>query len=176
MREPEAHEFPLADILSVTTPRLLSMRRMQGMCDLVEWMLGIDLIPRMINLQEWSRLKTATGIARTSLLRQHPQPRDVQPPDGIDQADLLVWLFDAERTYGEHLTVERATQEVEQVRKAVIDFGRAVTTHLETMWSALQPTVRALARLGEELRGLAAQDSESVDIDDARNSSTIHES
>lgn len=176
MQESETREFPLADILSVTTPRLLSIHRTQGVCDLVEWMLGIEPIPRMINLQEWSRLKTATGIARTSLLRQHPQLRDVQPPDGIDQADLLVWLFDAERTYGEHLAVERATQEVEHVRKAVIDFGRTVATHLETMWTALQPTVRALARLGEELRGLAAQDSEGVNIDDARNSSTIHES
>jgi len=166
MQEPETREFPLADILSVTTPRLLSMRKKRGVCDLVEWMLCIDPIPRMINLQEWSRLKTAAEIARRSLLRQHPQLRGVEPPADLDRADLLVWLFDQERIYGEHLLVERATVEMREICTAVIDFAKTMNGFLQSVWAALQPTFKAMAQFGEELRELAEQPSE----DEAANS------
>ncbi len=157
MQEPETREFPLADILSITTPRLLSMRAMQGVCDLVEWMLAMDPIPRMINLREWSRLKTAADIARRSLLRQHPQLRGVQPPPGLDQPDLLAWLHEQERLFGEHLTVRRATVEMEEIRNAIVGLGRVMTAWTQAVHIALEPTFKLLASLGQELRELAGQ-------------------
>ncbi|MFW3477251.1 hypothetical protein [Streptomyces microflavus] len=39
----ETRSVPLADVLSVTTPNLLSARQMDGLIDLLNWMTGDQL-------------------------------------------------------------------------------------------------------------------------------------
>ncbi|MEV7364290.1 hypothetical protein [Streptomyces sp. NPDC091299] len=89
--------FPLADILTMTTGRLLSPRHMDAVYEIANWMTGDDLMTH--------QLVRATEACGPALLDQHPQLRDVQPPDGIDVPDLLAWLANAEREHGEQLPV-----------------------------------------------------------------------
>lgn len=97
----DSRTFPLADVLSVTTEKLLSRRHMDGIYDILSYMTGQSLFTH--------QLPDACVKAKPALLAQHPQLANVCPPDGLDQPDLLAWLTDAEREYGEALEVRPLT-------------------------------------------------------------------
>lgn len=88
----DTRAFPLADVLSVTTPALLSRRRMDGLGGLLTYMTGDKL-------KTWQYLRAADECA-AALCDQHPFLVDLQPPQGIDKPDLYAWLVEAERTHG----------------------------------------------------------------------------
>lgn len=89
--------FPLADILSMTTGRLLSRRHMDGIYEIANHMTGDNFFTHQL-----PRAAEACGPA---LLGQHPQLRDVTPPEDIDAPDLMAWLADTERQHGDQLPV-----------------------------------------------------------------------
>jgi hypothetical protein len=93
----EGREFSLSDILSVTTERLLSRRHMDGIYDILGYMTGDSLMTH--------QLPRANDACKPVLLLQHPQLDGVAPPEGIDAPDLMAWLANAEREYGETLPV-----------------------------------------------------------------------
>jgi len=89
--------FPLADVLSVTTPSLLSRHGMEGLTELLNHMTGDDLKP-------WQLLRAADEAA-IALCAQHQFLASLQPPQGADKPDLYAWLVEAERTHGEEIPV-----------------------------------------------------------------------
>jgi hypothetical protein len=89
--------FPLADVLSVTTPKLLSRRKMDGLTDLLNWMTGDQL--------EMWQLQRAADECAPALLQQHSALEGVTPPDGVAGADLYAWLVRAEAQYSEEVSV-----------------------------------------------------------------------
>ncbi|MGY1549547.1 DUF7736 domain-containing protein [Streptomyces sp. MN6] len=89
--------YPLADILTMTTGRLLSHRHMDGVYDIANYMTGDNLMTHQL-----PRAAEACGPA---LLAQHPKLQGVEPPAGIDVPDLMAWLVNAERELGEQLPV-----------------------------------------------------------------------
>lgn len=93
----DTRSFALADVLSVTTEKLLSRRHMDGIYDILSYMTGQSLFTH--------QLPDACDKAKPALLEQHPQLADVCPPDGMDQADLMAWLVETERVHGETLDV-----------------------------------------------------------------------
>lgn len=99
-------QFPLADILSVTTEKLLSRRRMDGVADLLNWMTGD-------RLELWQMLR-AGNECKEALIVQHPFLVELQPPDVRSKADLYAWLIEAERVHGEQLPVGALTGWVSQ--------------------------------------------------------------
>lgn len=90
--------FPLADVLSITTGRLLSRRHIDGMYTLLGHMTGHDLFTH--------QLPRAARECAPALLAQHPQLAGVTPPAGVDAFDLMAWLIEQERIYGEMLPVK----------------------------------------------------------------------
>lgn len=90
-------EFPLADALSVTTEKLLSRRHMDGIYEILSYMTGQSLFTH--------QLGDACDKAKPALISQHPQLAELQPPDGLDRADLMAWLVEAERVHGETIKV-----------------------------------------------------------------------
>ncbi|MEU5976366.1 hypothetical protein [Streptomyces sp. NPDC047315] len=98
----ESRAFPLADILSVTTPTLLSRRGMDGLTDLLSWMTGEPL--------QRHQLLRAGDECAPALLQQHPQLVGIVPPPGLDRADLYAWLVEQERIHGAELTVTPLTE------------------------------------------------------------------
>jgi hypothetical protein len=88
---------PLADILSITTGRLLSRQHMGGIYTLLDYMTGDALMTH--------QLPRASDACAPALLEQHPQLVGVSPPEGIDVPDLMAWLVNAEQRYGEMLPV-----------------------------------------------------------------------
>lgn len=93
----ETRAFALADILSVTTGKLLSRRHMDGIYDILGYMTGDDLMTH--------QLPRAADACKGPLLEQLPQLDGVTPPDGLDAPDLMAWLANAEREHGEELPV-----------------------------------------------------------------------
>lgn len=89
--------FPLADVLSTTTPTLLSRRGMEGLGDLLNYMTGDTLA-------QWQFLRAADECA-AALCDQHPLLSELQPPQGADKADLYAWLVEAERVHGGEVEV-----------------------------------------------------------------------
>ena len=92
-----ARYFSLADVLTMTTGRLLSPRRIEAVYDMANWMTGDYLMSH--------QLPRAADACGPAILAQHPQLRDVTPPAGIDVPDLMAWLVDAEQRHGETLPV-----------------------------------------------------------------------
>jgi hypothetical protein len=151
----DTRRFPLADILSVTTPYLLSRRRMAGVCDLVDWMTYSKPTPDRIDLPTMSRLRLRTDMARTSLLRQHPQLAGVCPAAAMDKPDLMAWLIEQERVYGAELPVEQAVDELQAMVDALSQAFRPLADWVRdavgTLAEAVQPMLRQLAELGAAL-------------------------
>jgi hypothetical protein len=108
---PDSRVFPLADVLSITTPNLLSRRHMAGIVDLVNWMRGSDF--RIIDGK--LEIRTAAGVLLTDesrtcriLLReQYPFLVELQPPAGLDAPDLYSWLVAVEQQHGDMIEVTR---------------------------------------------------------------------
>lgn len=96
MSNPPRH-FPLADILTMTTGRLLSPRRMEAVYNIANWMTGDNLMTH--------QLPRAADICGPALLTQHPQLEGIAPPEDIDVPDLMAWLANAEREHGAELPV-----------------------------------------------------------------------
>jgi hypothetical protein len=93
----QTRTFALADILTMTTGRLMSARRIEAVYDISNWMTGDNLMTHQL-----PRAAEACGPA---LLAQHPQLVGVEPPKDIDVPDLMAWLADAERQHGQELPV-----------------------------------------------------------------------
>lgn len=105
----ETRAFPLADVLSVTTPLLLSERKAEGLTDLLNWMTGD-------HLELW-QLPRAADEARPALIAQHPFLADLQPPavgGRLRKVTLLMWLATATMTHGGTLDVLPLTGWVHQ--------------------------------------------------------------
>lgn len=92
-----ARTFALADILTMTTGRLMSARGIEAVYDLANWMTGDNLMTH--------QLPRAADICGPALLAQHPQLVGVEPPQDIDVPDLMAWLADTERQHGQELPV-----------------------------------------------------------------------
>ncbi|MEJ8671876.1 hypothetical protein WKI71_36590 [Streptomyces sp. MS1.AVA.1] len=91
------HTLPLADVLSITTERLLSRRHMEGIYETLRTMTGQDVFNHQI--------PTVADAVAPALMEQHPFLADLTPPAGADPADLMAWLIEAERVHGETITV-----------------------------------------------------------------------
>ncbi len=102
----ETRSTPLADVLSVTTPHLLSARQMDGLTDLLNWMTGDEL--------EMWQLSRAADECAPALIAQHPVLDGLAPPPGCSKPALRVWLASAERQHGTHLEVARISGWVHQ--------------------------------------------------------------
>lgn len=94
----DTRPFPLADALSVTTDKLLSRSHMDGIYEILNYMTGQSLFTH--------QLPNAADKAKPALIQQHPYLAELQPPAGLDLADLMAWLVEAERIHGETIEVK----------------------------------------------------------------------
>lgn len=88
---------PLADVLSVTTEKLLSRRHMDGIYDLLRHMTGQGVYTHQLGM--------TVDVCGPALVEQHPFLAGLKPPDGLDKPDLMAWLVEAERIHGETVDV-----------------------------------------------------------------------
>lgn len=107
MPELETKDFPTADVLSVTTGRLVSDRGMDGLIGLVAWITNEEPPDAPDGNFEVVWLLTAAAKARDLLIWQHPWLIEALPPAGIDNSGLLDWLLAVETRRGDVLTVVR---------------------------------------------------------------------
>jgi hypothetical protein len=92
-----ATTIPLADVLTITTDKLLSRRHMDGIYETLRLMTGQDVFTH--------QLPAVADAVKPVLIEQHPFLADLMPPNGLDKADLLAWLTEAERVHGETVEV-----------------------------------------------------------------------
>lgn len=92
-----ARTFALADILSVTTGKLLSHRHIDGVYDILNYMTGESLMTH--------QLPRAAEACRPSLIAQHPDLDGLDPSSDLDRDNLYGWLLDVERQYGQERPV-----------------------------------------------------------------------
>lgn len=92
--------FHLGDILSVTTGRLLSLRRMDGLYDILNWMTGDNLFTH--------QLPRACRECAPRLLEQHPALAEVAEIPAFDgsAAAVAAWLRQWVDRFGEYLPVQ----------------------------------------------------------------------
>lgn len=92
--------YGLDDVLSITTGRLLSRRHMAGLYDILNYMTGDNLMTH--------QLPRAATVCGPALLDQHPELRDVEPPNGdsVTQEELFTWLDLTEERHGKLLSVQ----------------------------------------------------------------------
>lgn len=90
---------PLADILSITTGRLLSRQHIGGVYAILDYLTGESLMTH--------QLPRAQEYCAPGLIAQHPFLADVTPPaEGCALADLMAWLEAMEQQHGTELLVQ----------------------------------------------------------------------
>lgn len=90
-------EFYLGDILSITTDRLVSPRKMDGVYEILNYMTGDDLFTH--------QLPRAADECAPELLRQHPQLADVDASSVHDPATAEAFLAEMKAAHGDTLPV-----------------------------------------------------------------------
>jgi len=94
----DTRDFDLADVLSITTGRLLSHDGMGGVYRILNHLTGDDLMTH--------QLPRAAETCRPALRAQHPFLTDLQPPaEDVPLDQLMAWLAQAERDHGYTLPV-----------------------------------------------------------------------
>lgn len=96
----ETREFPFADVLTVTTGRLLSRRNMGGLHELLDWMTGQSLMTH--------QLPRAAEACRPTLLAAHPWLAGIEPPATESTGELLAWLDAVEAEHPGDVEVPQA--------------------------------------------------------------------
>lgn len=132
-------DFPTADVLSVTTGKLLSDRGMDGLIDLVAWVTHENPPPAPDGKFEAVWLLAAAAKARDLLCWQHPWLLKAQPPAGVDNSGLLDWLLAVEKQRGNVLTVGREDK-----------LGDAMSGLVTSVESAKQATIELTSALNED--------------------------
>jgi hypothetical protein len=109
--------FPLADVLTVTTGRLLSHDHMDGLYRILNYLTGDNLMTH--------QLGRAAETCRPALIRQHPWLADVAPPEDIDMPDLFAWLAAQESIHGDALILAPIAdwRRVDPIGELVARFG-----------------------------------------------------
>jgi hypothetical protein len=133
-------DFPTADVLSVTTGKLLSDCGMDGLIDLIAWVTHENPPPAPDGKFEVRWLLTAAAKARDLLIWQHPWLLEAQPPAGVDNSRLLDWLLAVEKQRGAVLTVGREDKlggvvlglraTVNSAKRALIELAAALSKPL----------------------------------------------
>lgn len=93
----EPRDFPLSDILSVTTGRLLSRDGMDGVYRILQYLTGAPIFTHQI--------PDAIDLCHLPLLRQHPQLLNVVPQANAQIDAIEEWLTGQEQIFGETLEV-----------------------------------------------------------------------
>lgn len=90
-----ARTFALADILTITTGRLVSPRGVDAIYDVLNFMTGDNLFTH--------QLPRAMGECAPAILAQHPDLASVKVPDGGWETDAAVWSWALEQVgiYGQ---------------------------------------------------------------------------
>lgn len=95
-------EFDLGDILTVTTGRLVSPRRMEGVHDILEYMAGGPVWTHQIG--------RVCKEAAPALLAQHPALAGVVVPDSFESdTAVLAWVARQKARLGDALPVSPMT-------------------------------------------------------------------
>ena len=92
MTDAEARDLPLADVLSVTTGRLLSRDGMAGVYRALQYLTGDPIMTHQI--------PRALDACCPKVLEQHPQLLDVAPGADAEGAEIGAWLTAQERRFG----------------------------------------------------------------------------
>jgi hypothetical protein len=95
-------DFHIGDILSITTGRLVSLRHMDGVYDILNWMTGDNL--------STIQLGRASDECKPWLLRQHPQLAAIVVPE-LTLQNWRAWLNEMVAKYGEALAVEQIPED-----------------------------------------------------------------
>src|SRR5688500_3274407 len=84
--------FPLGEVLSITTGRLVGREAIGGVYRILDYMTGESLFTH--------QLPRAAEECRPALLAQHPQLKDVEVPDDFDGFEAVYeWLVTQEAIY-----------------------------------------------------------------------------
>jgi hypothetical protein len=93
----EPRDFPLGDILSITTERLVSRRHMRGVHKLLDFLTGDVLFTR--------QLPRAARECQPLLAAQFPELAAIEVPDFPTPDSVLPWLAEQEARFGAILKV-----------------------------------------------------------------------
>lgn len=114
MNEDQIRHFHISDILSVTNGRLMSVRHLDGMSDILNFMTGEDLAS-----EQFSRANKHCGPA---LLTQHPMLIQADASH-VDTKDLSKWLTRQSAKYGDVLPVRPLEEGVYQSKKPLVEIS-----------------------------------------------------
>jgi len=109
-RAMETREFHLGDILTITTGRLVSLRHMEGVYDILNFMTRDNLFTH--------QLPRASEECKPYLLRQHPQLADIEVPE-LNESNCQQWLAEQVAKYGEYLPVEQIPMDDHTVKNPI---------------------------------------------------------
>lgn len=99
-------KFHISDILTVTTGKMLSTRNMEGLYEILNYMTGDNLYTH--------QLSRALKECKPYLLEQHQELERVTG-EGVTTLNLLAWIKESEKLFGEYLEVKKIPKEAHEL-------------------------------------------------------------
>jgi hypothetical protein len=107
-----AKEFHIGDVLSITTSKIVSLRHMEGIYDILNYMTGDNLFTH--------QLPRAAEECKLYLLEQFPFLKDITGDD-ITAENWKDWLNDKIQKFGETLMVEPLPEGVHEFKNPILE-------------------------------------------------------
>lgn len=116
----ESRDFGLGDVLSVTSGILVSRRRVDGVCDVLQFMVGEPV---------WThQIPRVCGEVTPEILRQHPRLASIAAPtdwpDGDDEAVAAAvygWLDALEAEHGATVSLRPLSEPLDHTSISPLD-------------------------------------------------------
>jgi len=135
---PETRDFPLGDILTITTERLLARGGISAVYEILNWMTGDNLYTH--------QLPRAAQECAPHLLKQHPDLAAVTVPEfGGDERAVWAWLDEQVRRFGETRPVARLNPDDHTSIDPLTEL-RMIAPNAPVIGVEIQPTTEEPAR------------------------------
>lgn len=110
----QTKKFHLGDLLSITTSQMLSLRNMNGVYDILNFMTSDNLFTH--------QLPRAADECRPYLLEQFPQLAEVDA-SGVNKENYKQWIAEQVAKYGKEFEVKPIPKGAHQFKKPIAELA-----------------------------------------------------
>ena len=116
-KQNKTKKFHLGDVLSITTSWLVSPRGMDGVYDILDFMVGESLFTH--------QLPRASDICKPALLEQYPQLNNINTSK-VNRKNYKRWLARQVAKYGRELSVKPLAKDKYEVKDPITEAGEGM--------------------------------------------------
>jgi hypothetical protein len=110
-------KYHLSDILSITTGKLVSIKHIDGVYDILNYLTGVNLYT--------NEIPRALKECKVYLLEQFPQLKEVNA-DGVNGYNIYEWVESQIKIFGEYLEVDKLPVGIYEYKEPKVELAETM--------------------------------------------------